>query len=323
MRIGAAVMLGLMWLGCGSTMSPDGGTSGGGHFTYTFDDRVWRIEARVGASPEDVSAKLARLRSGTRDRWLIPSSNGDWLVLSTDRVICSLGECLALTPRDFSSLALVLPGGKEVSLEGTPAVTNTSALVVFPSREGPHEVDLWVTKQTGATWTEAVLLTGSSTYAYNNNAALTFDEQRVLFDCGAEPYPESGNNDACEVKLDGSGFRVVVRPNALPNSVNTYVQFPHDSLDGVLFQGNWPIDGDQPETIWLVKSGAPTPIGRQFTNAVSPCGLRDGRWGMLWLSREGNVTGAHELALAARDGSILGALTPNVDVSDIGIGCSE
>ena len=330
MRIGAALMLGLMWCGCGSTTSPDGGTGGGGgnatgsgHFTYSYDERVWRIEARVGANPEEVSAKLARFGSGTRDRWLIPSLDGAWLVVATDRLPCSVGECLAIAPKDLSTLTVVKPGDTDVVVEGMAAVTNSGTTVVFSSSDGPHEIDLWVTKKTGTTWGAATLLTSASTYEYNNNAALRFDEQRVLFDCGAERDPESGNNDACEVKLDGTGFRVVVRPTALAGSVNTYVQFPHDSLDGVLFQANWPIDGNTPETIWLLNTGAPTPLGRQFTNAVSPCGLRDGRWGLLWLSRDGNATGAHELALAARDGAIIGSLSPNLDVQDIGIGGSD
>ncbi|MFZ5440717.1 MAG: hypothetical protein ACOZQL_11970 [Myxococcota bacterium] len=322
-----ALLASLGILACGSNRAPgtDGGTSSGaGHFTYTFGDRVYRVEARVGATPEDVSAALARFGAGTRDRWLIPSHDGAWLVVSTDRLACSLGECLAIAPANVSSLALVTPGGAEVAVEGTPAVSNDGQTVVYASSDGPHELDLWQTKKAGSTWGAAVLLTGSSMAAYNNMPALTFDGQRVLFDCGAEPYPESGGNDACEVRLDGSGFRVLVRPSTLPGTRENFVQFPHDSLDGVLFQGSWPIAAETPETIWLLPaSGAPTPLGRSFSNAVSPCGLRDGRWGLLWLSRPGNASGAHELSLAARDGALLGTLTPGVDVSDIGIGCSD
>lgn len=308
--------------GCGGSASKDDG--GSGHFTYTFEDRVYRVEARVGATPENVSTALSRFGTPTRERWLIPSLDGAWLVLSTDRLSCSLGECLAITPRDLSSLALVTPGGVEQAIEGTPAVTRSGDAVVFSSSEGPHEVDLWLTRRSGGTWQAATLLTGSSSAAYNNMPALTFDEQRVLFDCGAETYPESGGNDACEVKLDGTGFRVLVQPSTLPGIRENFVQFAHDSLDGVLFQGSWPIDGETPETIWLLPaSGAPTAFGKAFSNSVSPCGLRDGRWGMLWLERPGNASGAHELTLAARDGSLIGSLTPGVDVTDIGIGCSD
>jgi hypothetical protein len=318
--------------GCGSaTSGPDGGSPGGGgtasgagHFTYGFQDKVFRIEARVGATSENVSTALGRFGMGTRDRWLVPSLNGAWLALSSDRLTCSMGECLAITPRDLSSLTLVAPGGMELSVEGTPAITNAGDTIIYSSQEGPHQVDLWLTKKSGSAWGSATLLTGSSSAAYNNMPALTFDERRVLFDCGAEAYPESGNNDACEVRLDGTGFRILVRPSTLPSTRENFVQFPHDSLDGVLFQGSWPIAGSTPETIWLLPTaGPPTPFGRALENSVSPCGLRDGRMGLLWLGRQGNTAGAHELTLVGRDGALLGTLTPGVDVSDIGIGCCD
>lgn len=330
MRLLGAVVCGA-WFGCGIASMPDaGGSTGGGggsasgHFTYGVGDRVFRVEARVGASPQDVSSSLSRFGTGTRDRWLIPSPNGAHLVLSTDRLSCTLGECLVIAPADLSTLTLVRPGGTEVSLEGTPALTDDGATIVFPSRDGPHETDLWVTRKSNGVWTTATLLTGAATTAYNNMPALTFDGQRVLFDCGTQPYPESGGNDACVVALDGTGLRTLVRSTALPNARQDFVQFPHDSLDGVLFQSAWPIGAESPESIWLLPpTGAPTAIGSALSNAVSPCGLRDGRWGVLWLSRPGNAAGLHELTLMARDGAVLGALTPNVDIADIGIGCSD
>jgi len=314
---------------CGGSAGPvdRGGaqpTSGGAYFTYTFEDKVFRIDARAGATPEDVSARLARFGAGTRDRWLVPSSNGATLVLSTDRLACpNVGECLAITPRDLSTLTAVLPGGEEVSVEGTPAVSDDGNTVVFPARGGPHSVDLWTTRRSGAGWAAAVLLTAASTAAYNNSPALAFDGARVLFDCGSTPYPEGGDTNACEVRTDGTGLRVLVRPTTLPNPRENFVQFPHDSLDGVLFQGSWAIGAERPETIWLLPAagGAPRDLGRLLTNAVSPCGLRDGRIGVLWLSRPGNPMGKHELTLLGRDGTVERVLTPDVDVSDIGIGC--
>ncbi|MBL8950336.1 MAG: hypothetical protein JNK82_06145 [Myxococcaceae bacterium] len=326
MRLGS-VMVFFAVCGCSGGSAVDGGTGGSGgtgQFTYTFEDRVYRVEARVGAMPENVSTRLNGFGMGARDRWLTPSVDGAWLVLSTDRISCSMGECLTVAPRDLSTLTLVAPGGTEVSLEGHAAINAAGDTIVYPSGGGPHTVDLWLTKKSGMTWQPATLLTGSSTAAFNNMPALSLDGQRVLFDCGTTRDAETGVTDACEVQLDGSGLRVVARPTTLANGRNTFVQFPHDSVDGVLFQGSWPIGAETPETIWLQgKSGAPTPIGSALTNAVSPCGLRDGRWGVLWLSRPGNTTGAHELSLMARDGGVLGALTPGVDVQDIGIGCSD
>jgi len=317
---------GVLFMGCAGSSTSDGGASppAPGHFTFSVGDRVFRMEARVGASRQDVSAALERFGTGTRDRWLIASVDGAHLVLSTDRLACSLGECLAIAPADLSTLTLVTPGGMEVSLEGTPAVSTAGDAVIYPSQEGPHETDLWLTRKSGLGWGAATLLTAASSAAYNSMPALRFDGQRVLFDCGMQPYPESGGNDACQVNLDTSGFQVLARSTSLPNARFDFVQFPHDSVDGVLLQGSWPIGADSPETVWLFPaSGAPVDIGRNFSNAVSPCGLRDGRFGLLWLARPENTAGLHELTLVARDGTLLGVLTPDVDVADIGIGCSD
>ena len=67
----------------------------------------------------------------------------------------------------------------------------------------------------------------------------------------------------------------------------------------------------------------PEPIGANFTNAVSPCGLRDGRFGLLWLDGPDNRAGLHELTLVAADGTLIAVLTPGIDVLDVGIGCAD
>lgn len=350
MRIAFALSVAVIAVGCGdegtdgggasaatggtnsmsaSTSTSVGGSTGDGHFTYGFQDRVYRIEARVGATPEDVSAALEAFTTAdnpARDRWLVPSHSGAHLVLSTDRLTCSLGECLAIAPSDLSSLALVRPDDQDVSLEGTPAINDAGDTIVYSTTGGPHASDLYLIRRTGPGWGAPVLLTGDSSFEFNNMPAMTFDETRVLFDCGSTRDPEDTDTTtaSCEVALDGSGFRVLVDANALADGVNDFVQFPHDSLDGVLFQGSWPIDDISPEAIWLLlANGTPTPIGKAFTNSVSPCGLPDGRFGILWLEGPGNEAGAHELTLVARDGTLIGVLTPGVDVSDIGIGCSN
>ncbi|MFO0550663.1 MAG: hypothetical protein U0271_19875 [Polyangiaceae bacterium] len=310
--------------GAGTGGSPDIGGAGAGHFTYTVADRVFRIQAAAGATAEDVSSKLEQFGAGTRDRWLVQSPDGQVLAVSTDRLGCSLGECLATGPADLSSLTLLQPGGAELAVEGTPALTSGGDAVVYSSQDGPHDIDLWITHREGSAYSAPSLLTADSPYAFNNMPAMTFDEQSVLFDCGAEPYPESGATNACVVRLDGTNLETLVRPDALPNPRYDFIQFPHDSLDGVLFQGTWPIGEESPETIWLLPSaGEPTPIGADFSNAVSPCGLRDGRFGLLWLGGPDNQAGLHELALVDREGKLIAVLTPGVDVDDIGIGCSD
>lgn len=301
-----------------------GGSGGAGRFTYTFQQRVFRIDARIKATPQNISTLFEKFGTGATDRWLVPSHNGAHYLVSTDRLQCGSGECLAYAPSSFATLELVKAGGQDVIVEGIPAINNAGDTIVYSAAGGPHMRDLFVTRKTATGWGPATLITGSSAYPYNNMPALSFDQSRVLFDCSQAAYPEGGVTDACSVRLDGGGQKVVVSSSTLPNSRQMHVQFPRDSLDGVLFESAWPQDGGSPETIWLRKDDmAPTPIGRNFNNAVSPCGLRDGRFGVLWLGGPGNTAGKHELALAARDGTVIGVLTPGVDVDDIGIGCSD
>ena len=248
--------------GAGGAAEGGAGGAGGagagvpGRITYSVDAEVFRIEAVPGATPENVSEALSRFGSGG-DTWLMPSRSGEHLVVVTSKTACSNGACLAVTDEAFSFLATVTPGGNEVSVRGAPAITNAGDTVVYPGTGGPHEVDLFLSTKSDDAWSDPVLLTGDSTFPFNNTAALSFDETRVLFECGFDPYPdgpapESEGTAACEVKLDGSGFRVVVDSMALPNPGAVFLQFPHDSLDGVLFQGSWPIDGVSTQSIWLL-----------------------------------------------------------------------
>lgn len=232
---------------------------------------------------------------------------------------------LGVNSKHFELGELVKPGGQDAYTEGISAVSNDGKLIVYSTQDGPHDIDLYATRKQGSTWSEPLLLTAASSYKFNNMPALSFDGTRITFDCGVEPYPEAGSNDACEVKVDGSGFQKMVGPSTLPNPRNTYVQNPHLGVDGLLFESSWPIDDTHPETIWLIPTagGKPKAIAAKFPNAVSPCPLSDGRFGMLWLGRSGNSSGAHELVVVARDGSSSTTLTPNIDVTDIGIGCSD
>ncbi len=295
-----------------------------GRAYYAVGDVAYRIDVAAGSTPFSLSAALDVHGVGTRDRFVTASPDGAWLVLAADRGGCG-GECLVRAPGDLSSVAAVLPGGAEAYPEGTPAITNAGDLIVYPAQGGPHDRDLFVTRLVAGAWSDPVLLTAASTYPYNNMPVLDRAGTRVYFDCGREPYPEGGNNDACAVNVDGTGFTRLVGADALPDPRQTFVQNPHPHPDGLIFEAAWPIGAESPETLWLLPTagGAPQPIGRQLTNAVSPCPLADGRFLFLWLARPGNADGKHELALAARDGTVLHTLTPDVDVADIGLGCSD
>lgn len=296
----------------------------GGRVYYNVADDLFRIAASAGAAPENLSEALDALAPGTRDRYVAPSATGDWFVMSSDRGGCS-GECLVRVAADLSAIEPVLAGGAEVYPAGISAVSSDGNRVVFATGGGPHNTDLWLTERSDAGWQAPILLTGDSTYAYNNMPAMDREATHVLFDCGQQPYPEDGQNDACRVNLDGSGFNRVVGYDTLPDTRFDKVQNPHPGPDGVLFEGSWPVAGDAPEIIWILRNGAsaPEPIGLGFPNSVSPCALADGRWVMLWLGRPGNDAGSHELTLVGRDGSLIATLTPDVDVADIGLGCSD
>jgi hypothetical protein len=248
-----------------------------GHAYYAVGDEVFRIEAAAGAAPENVSAVLSAVAPGGRDRFVSASGNGAWIVMSSEKAGCG-GECLARVPGDLSAVEPVLAGGAEVYVEGGSAIDDTGDRIVFSAKGGPHEVDLWLTERSGGAWGAPALLTGASTYTFNNMPAMNREGTHVVFDCGQNPYPEDGANDACEVALDGTGFRRVVGPDTLPDARFDKVQNPHPGPDGVLFEASWPVEGDSPELIWRLPAcgGEPEPIGRAFPNAVSPCALADG-----------------------------------------------
>ena len=50
---------------------------------------------------------------------------------------------------------------------------------------------------------------------------------------------------------------------------------------------------------------------------------RPGNRGHPVADRDGNPDGKHELTLVDRAGALISVLTPDVDVADIGLGCSD
>lgn len=302
-----------------------------GHFYYTFDDQVFRVAATQGAVAENLSTQLDS-RFGAlaeSERRITASINGEWMTLEAARFGCA--GCLVRINKDVSAGERVLPGGQEIYLEGTAAIDASGNTVVYAASGGPHALDLFKTvRGSDGTWSEPTLLTAQSGQPYNNMPAFNFDGTKIAFDCGQNRDPESGDNDACSVAISGGAVTRLIGTAPNPPGVmtpprNTYVQNPHFGLDGLLFEGSWPFDGRMPETIWLLPTGGTTPrvAASTLDNAVSPCPLRDGRWGALWLGRDGNAAGAHELTLVARDGAAPITLTPNLDVVDAGIGCSD
>lgn len=304
----------------------------GGHVYYTRETHVYRIDATPGAVPVSVSERLDAFGEAGDDQRLTASLDGRWMLVDSARFGCGTTACLVLVPNDFSHVEVVRPGGRVFTPEGVSAISSGAGdLIVYPASNGPHLVDLFATRRRGTgVYSDAVLLTGASTYPYNNMPAITFNGTKVSFDCGQNPFPETGNNDACEVNVDGTGFRRLVSATTLPNPRQTHVQNPHWGLDGLLFEAAWPVDsGDpeivlRPEIIWRLPSDGGLPVPHQvFDNSVSPCALPDGRYAFLWLAGPGNVRGDHELSIANREATSAFVLTPRVEITDVGLGCSD
>ena len=295
--------------------------SGPGQIAYkVYDGHVYRVAAEAGATPEDVSLALDALSPAAPDDGMSISSDGQWLLLTTERFdpACTGWACLVVVPADLSSGEPVRVEGEVVHPEGYSAIASGGDLVVYPHSGGPHALDLWVSSRQDGGWSAPVLLSGDSPYAYHDYPAIAADGSRLVFDCGDVPYAAAGTA-ICEVGLDGSGFRVVLTPaDAPPGQPATgALHHPAYAPDGSLvFEADW-----SAETIWRLPPNAalPEPVGPAFNNDNSPCVLSDGRIVSLWLDRPGGPS-LHELKVMTPDGAAYVMVVTGVDIEDIGCG---
>ncbi|MCZ7574999.1 MAG: hypothetical protein M5U01_41145 [Ardenticatenaceae bacterium] len=216
--------------------------------------------------------------------------------------------------------ALVHPGG-------VAAVASGGDLIVYPSEDGPHDVDLWAIRRReepgGAPehrFGAPVLLTANSPYAFNGQPAIIAEGNVVVFECGDEPYGAEGTA-LCEAATDGTDFRVVLTPNDSPAGLPHAgaLHHPDYAPDGsIVFAADW--DG----RIWRLPGpdAAPFPVAPQFEGDDSPCVLPDGRIASLWWNRPGGP-GSAELKVMAADGSQFRMVLTGVDVAPAGIGCGS
>lgn len=316
----------------GGTMPTDSGVPGidaelptgtpGGSVTYIANDEVFRIEASDGATPVSVSAALDALSTGSDESPAV-SRNGEFMTLDTERfdAQCSGFSCVAVVAGDLSSGETVIVSGEPLRADGRAAISNDGNLIVYPSDGGPHELDLFAVRRTGATWSAPVLLTQDSDHDYNDLPVLSEDGATALFDCGPVPFSQNGTG-ICETRTDAGGSRQLVDSNANPlGESGDFLAHHADYLPdgGIVFEADW--DSEQ---IWIMPSGATSPIRVRpdQSNDNTPCVLPGGYVASLWLGRpEGS--GVHELKVMAPDGSEFAVLTPDLDITDVGISCHD
>ncbi|MFP3853263.1 MAG: NosD domain-containing protein, partial [Anaerolineales bacterium] len=256
----------------------------GGTITFTSDDRVFRIPAQQGAEPQDVSAQLDELSSGSFDELVNISPDGEWLLVETDRfdqACLDLGSCLVLLPADLNSFEVLRAQGEPIDWEGLAAVGSGAQVIVYAGGGGPHELDLWSIQRDGDGWTDPTLLTDSSAYTWNHQPAIYPDGELVVFDCGDEPYGAEGTA-ICQVRTDGTDFRALITPADSPAGFPNQGALHHPDYgpDGsVVFEADW--DGEQ---IWRLPPGTNSPelITGEFGNDNSPCVLPNGNIASLW-----------------------------------------
>ncbi len=292
----------------------------GGRVAYQFNDRLYLIEALENATPLDVSAALDTFDPG-KDEWLNLSPDGNWLLISAERLDsrCKGWACLHIAPADLSRLEVVLVNDEPLHPDYSVAASGGN-LLILTQDGGPHARDLWATKRQSDGWSQPILLTAASPYDYNILPSISDDGARLVFTCSPDPYGQEGSA-ICEVDTDGNSFRVVLTPDNGPGgSASNSLREPTYAPDGsIVFEADW-----GGERIWRLLPGSSQPnlVNAEMGNDNSPCVLPNSSIASLWLARPGS-SGVHELKVMSADGSSYFMIISGQDISDTGISCGQ
>jgi hypothetical protein len=289
----------------------------GGWVTFALrqgeNERIYRLPIAPNGTPEDITAVLDASAPGEYSEWLNISADGSWYIFSTDRFDpeCNGWPCLVIT-QDFVSFEVVKSGGTAVHAEYS-AIANSGDLIVYKAGDGTHGRDLWAVTRQGSAWSDPVELTTTSPFSEHQAPGLSANGDLVIFACGDDPYASVA---LCEASTDGSAF--TVRFRATDTGRDALLFHPRYGPDGaIVFEGEW--DGEQ---LWRLSPGSNTPtLISDHINDNSPCVLPSGLIVSLWLQREGNAEGFHELKLMSADGEQYAMLLTGQDIFDIGTGC--
>lgn len=293
-----------------------------GSVVYTVEgEGLFRIEARDGAEPENLSDALDEVVSGQGDEWVSASRDGDWLLVSSERFDgCDGWACVAVVDADVSEVIPVEIDGEPLHTDQVAALGADGTSIVYSSEEGPHESDLWVTTRDGDEWSAPELLTDDSDHDYNAVPWLSADGETVVFNCGTTPYTDAGTN-ICRVSVDGSDLTTLIATTDGPggSDENALHNAWLEEDGSVVFEADW----EGGESLWRVgPDGAdPTLISDAFADDNSPCVLPNGRIVSLWLDRP-DGEGYHELKVMDPEGDGYLMLLVDIDVADIGLSCT-
>ena len=297
---------------------PESSLGAAGTVTVLVDDSVLRLSADGSAEPVDLSAALDQVSEGD-DSWVTVSRNGEWLMLDTERFGCEDWSCLAIARSDASETSVVMVHGELVHPQDWGAISDDGSVLVITTDAGEHNLDLAVLRRSGNQWATPVMITDASPHAFNERGRLVDGGSAVLFDCGPSQYGLEGTG-ICRASLDGAGFEQVISPEDGDGATSSNAARSADlAPDGsVVFEADW---GDN-ERLWRRLSDGTTELISGFGNDNSPCVLPDGSVASLWLGRDGNEDGLHELKINSRDSGDYEMLLEDIDVTDVGIHCA-
>jgi serine/threonine-protein kinase len=301
-------------------LRPHGGPSGVQAVIYKLDNgSIFRVPVRPGAKPQDLATLLAARSKGGSDEWATLSANGQWLLVSTQRFGCRAEACLVIVDTKVEHAEVVRVGG-EPQHAVWATVSSAGDVIVFGSADGPHEQDLWLLLREAREWKEPVLLTRDPPHAWNTLPALSRDASRVVFECAPKPFESTA---ICEVRVDGSGMRLVQTPASRFTSTGSekaaLTHPAYGPAGEIVFESDWGAIGDQ---VWRLPADAKdatrvTTEGRNF----APCVLADGRIVVIVQDRPGGP-GKPEIAVIHADGSKLLPIVTVPRVLDDTLNCS-
>lgn len=297
----------------------------GGSVTYGVGGEHFRTTLGAAVTTDNLSEAFDVIAPGT-DEWVTTSPDGEWYLVSTERIACEGWACLAVAAADFSSFDIVRVGGEVVRADRFSTIASGGRRIIFvgdaPGGGGGDGLGLYVIDRMGAGWTSPRLITGDSPFTYNMQPAVADDGGSLLFDCTEEVYSQPPTS-ICEVNADGSGFHVVWTPEQggvdAPGRADVALHSPDYLPDGsIVFEADW--SGEQ---LWhLTGDGPPVRVAPEYGNDNSPCTLPNGCVVSLWLEREGSA-GEHELKVMDPAGGSVTMLRTGVDISDTGLGCAR